>query len=109
MEFSTIVSIFALLFAVVAVWYALRVAKFVVDNNKASTSLRALTEIQVELTEHADSIKALHGSLSKLRSRIGMRNLREKDAAQDDMPDSKADPAAWKEAMRKKLAANQLK
>jgi len=107
MDLSTIISLFALLFAVLGVWYGIAAAKFVQDNNKASISLRELTKIQVELTEHADSITALHASLSKLRSRIGMRKLREKETSEGDIPDSKTDPQAWKEYMRKKLAGKQ--
>ena len=102
-KLSTYISLFAVIFAVGAVWYSIVVAKWVARNNKASVTLRQLTNIETELTDHADAIKSLHSSLSKLRSRIGMRMLRAKQDGSGE-PDSKTDPQAWKEWKRQQLA-----
>jgi len=69
--------------------------------------LNKLTDIQTEITEHADSIESLHTSLKKLRSRVGMRALRDRNAKKDDdIPDHLRDPEGYKREMRKKLRAN---
>jgi len=69
--------------------------------------LKKLTVLETELTEHADSIEALHVSLRKLRSRVGMRENRAgKKAETDATPDARTDPAGYKRAMRLKLRAN---
>ena len=62
---------------------------------------RDLVSISSELSDLRDLYEALIASHKKLRSRIGMRRLREKNS--DEMPDPAVDPAAWKREMRKKL------
>lgn len=99
---STGFALFGAIIGTIAVFYAFWAANFVVRNNKASITLAQLTKIQTELTEHADSIKSLHESLAKLRSRVGMRQLREKQNT-DAIPDSKTDPQGWKNHMRLQL------
>jgi len=89
------------LWAWLAAYWAVR---YVQSENEASLSLKKLTEIETELTEHADSIHSLHTSLHKLRSRIGMREHAEKKRQNGgDVPDSRTDPAGYKQAMRLKL------
>jgi uncharacterized protein YlxW (UPF0749 family) len=99
---STAISIGALFFALFGVVLALKSAKYARDNSKASVTLRNLTSIQTELTDHADSIASLHTSLKKLRSRIGMRELRGK-GGNSEFPDPNTDPQAWKDAMRERI------
>lgn len=107
---STTASIIALVFGTIAVWYALTAVKFadevrqwVTENNEKSVALAKLTEIQTELTDHADSIAALHKSLKTLRSRIGMRKVRE-DGKDSEEPDSIKYPQEWKAWKRQQLA-----
>lgn len=101
---STMISVIALVVALLSVWYAVAAMKYMQQYNKSSVTLRELTKLQTELTEHADSIAHLHESLAKLRSRVGMRKLREKNKDNGDgLPDSKTDPEAWKAAMRLRI------
>lgn len=91
--FSTDLSTIALVFVAVvtlcvAVWgwfvarraqkYASDCATYVAEANKRSQSLRRIAELEGALTELADSYHALLKSHKKLRSRIGMRELRKK-------------------------------
>lgn len=64
-------TLLSLLFSLYAVWFAHA-------NSAASLSLRKLSKLEAELTEVADSTSTLHETLGKLRSRIGMRELRAK-------------------------------
>lgn len=96
----------ALLAALGATFIAIGAARHVDERNARSISLKKLTEIQVELTEHADSIASLHASLKKLRSRVGMREKRARElnnGPEDTVPDSRTDPDGYKKAMRIKL------
>jgi hypothetical protein len=97
--FSVIGGLLALRTAVVA----RQIEQWVINNNKKSIGLKQLTQLETEMTEHADSIASLHASLKKLRSRVGMRNLRENGLDSASMPDSLRDPAGYKRAMRLKL------
>lgn len=73
-------------------------------------SLKRLSSIESELTEIVDSVSTLHDSMKKLRSRIGMRNLRSKpNGADTDLPDPRTDPDGWKRAMRLRLHHPQRK
>lgn len=69
----------------------------------ADVSVKQLTEIETTLTEHDDSLRALHASLKKLRSRAGMREYRARENGADAVPDPTTDPAGYKRAMRLKL------
>jgi len=71
--------------------------------------IKKLTEIECELTEHEDSISALHKSLRKLRSRVSMRENRSRSSSDGEtVPDSKTDPAGYKRYMRNKLGGTKL-
>lgn len=108
---STILAGVACLFglaAYVTAWrsvkYASDAAYFCEKNNKASTTLKKMTELQIEMTEITDSVVALQTSLHKLRSRIGMRDLakrREKEQV-DEVPDPVTNREEWKRVMRQK-------
>lgn len=102
---SAMVSLAAIVFSVRAAQIAWRAHEYVNEKNARSLSIKKLTDIETELTEHADSIESLHKSLHKLRSRIGMRKLAEerKNAEDDGMPDPTTHPEEWKTAMRAKL------
>jgi len=117
-ELPTILGCVAILFSALAWLYALkawelcnRMAKYL-DKIRPDKppGLKKLTELEVELTEHADSIAAIHQSMKKLRARVGMReNRTKKNDGQAAIPDARADPAGYKRAMRLKLrAAGQL-
>lgn len=79
--------------------------EYVSAQNKRSVSLKKLAQVESELTELTDAYDALITSHKKLRSRIGMRNIREQrnGAADDGIPDPTVDPAGYKRAMRLKL------
>lgn len=78
--------------------------EYVRSENKSSKTLKQLTDIEATLTDHEDSLVAVQSTLKKLRSRIGMRELRARKTENgSDVPDAKEDPAAWKAYMRKKI------
>jgi len=95
-------SLLALCVAVYAVFYAWvafnrAVMEYEAADHRAP-GLKRITEIETALTELSDSYDALLTSHKKLRSRIGMRELREREAPEAD------DPATWKQRTRAKLA-----
>lgn len=102
---SPILSVVALVWALRASIYARDCFLYVKNRNEKSETLRKLTEIEAQLTDHHDSISHLHKMLAKLRSRIGMRDLAERRAAEqvDAAPDPKQDPEGWKRYMRQQL------
>ena len=115
---STIALIVTALLCVVAVFYARAAWYFCKDTEEYIKSwrkepgpgIKKLTSIETELTEHADSLAALHTSLKKLRARVGMRENRGRGRTSDaEIPDPTVDPAGYKRAMRLKLGQGQLK
>jgi len=83
-----------------------KITDFVEKSNKRSLSLARIAEVEATLTELSDAYDALLKSHKKLRSRIGMRENREKranGALEDNMPDARTDPDGWKRAMRLQL------
>jgi hypothetical protein len=79
---------------------------------KASESAprREMAELQGELTDLADSYAALLKSHKRLRSRIGMREVREKKANGADEPDlsDPAQRAVYKQNFRRDAKAKGL-
>ena len=77
------------------------------DNNAKSVSMKKMADVQCSLSELTDSYTALLDSHKKLRSRIGMRAVRETEAvatAQTDvLPDSRVDPDGYKRIMRRRM------
>ena len=72
--------------------------------NARSVTLAKMAYVEASLTELTDAYDALLTSHKKLRSRIGMRAVRQgKIDAAEAMPDSQTDPAGYKKAMRLKL------
>ncbi len=71
-------SILTLLTALAAVFLSLYAVGFVRRQNKRALSLRRLAQIEAELTELTDAVASTHQMLKKLRSRIGMRDLRQR-------------------------------
>jgi len=101
---AVVFSYFALKKSRQAAMYAQSMYQYISAENKRSKTLKQLTEHEAELTDHADSIAQLNKTMKSLRSRIGMRQLR--DARKEngsDIPDPKTDPAGWKAYMRAKL------
>ena len=116
-ELYTYLAAFATLVAAISWLYAYKCWSFCRDTEEViikllkerGPGLGKLSKIETELTEHADSIEALHESLRKLRSRVGMReNRAAKGTTDGQIPDSKTDPAGYKRAMRLKLRGTQL-
>jgi len=101
---AVIYSTFAVQYSRKCKYYCDSVLNWVENENEASKVLKQLTDHEVVLTDHADSLSALHTTLKKLRSRIGMRELHAKRAGQaDEVPDSRTDPEGWKAHMRQQL------
>lgn len=94
------------LFAVVAAAFSVLGAVRCAQNLAAAAALRAsharITRFEAELADQRMLYEALLESHKRLRSREGMRELRQRTAA-EQLPQ---DPLAWKAAMRAKLAAN---
>lgn len=100
----------ALIFALMAALYAgnaaadaAAAANWVADNNKRTKIAR----FEAELTGLVDDVSAIRESMHKLRSRIGMRELRERkkgapDAAQFDKSPEGRD--AERAALEKELS-----
>ena len=101
---AAIAAIFAARNSQVACDYARAIHEWMDDNSKRSIGLKKIAELQLEVTDHADLIRQLYDGLKKLRSRAGMRELRERRKLDDnDLPDPKTDPEGWKKAMRLRL------
>lgn len=81
--------------------------RYVTEENKRSVSLRKMAEVESSLTDLTDAYDALMASHKKLRSRIGMRELREK-RKDDEVPDPKDDPEGFKREMRLRLHTGKL-
>lgn len=91
--------------------YAKEAIEYVQLQNEKSLSLRKLADLETTLTELLDAYESLLSSHKKLRSRIGMRNLREKRGNSVDsmtVPASDADRAAYKAELRDKATAKGL-
>lgn len=102
---SLLIALFSLVYARSARHYSHHCYQYVAETNETSATLKQLTQIETELTEHADSIAALHTSLHKLRSRIHMRKVNDdKKAADDGPPDPNVDPDGWKRYMNARIA-----
>lgn len=116
-ELCTGLAVFATLVAALSWLYAVKCWSFCRDTEQFIKTWRKepgpgvakLTKIETELTELTDSIEALHVSLRKLRSRVGMReNRASKSTTDGQIPDSATDPAGYKRAMRLKLRGTKL-
>jgi hypothetical protein len=115
--FSVILSAVALLVACVCMFIAARAHRWAVaaikwthEYNADSLSLKQLAELEAQMTDLYDSYSALLASHKKLRSRIGMREVREKRRSENfdatvtlAEPDPQKDPEGWKRHMRAKL------
>lgn len=72
---------------------------------------RDFRQILLHLSELEDNHEALSASHKRLRSRIGMQELRakrkngEEEIVDDDLPDPVRNPEDWKRQMRMKLHA----
>lgn len=105
-----VMSVISAIAAARALSFAQDAVTWVQTNNADSISLRQMAEVQTQLTELLDAHQTLYDSHKKLRSRIGMREMREKRRSESgdgkvpgDVPDPQTDPEGWKRAMRIKL------
>lgn len=83
--------------------YSKAAVEHCIREQSESKALAELAKLSSEVTGLADAYAALMESHRKLRSRIGMRDLR-KRRDDDDLPDSSSDPAAYKRELRSQLA-----
>lgn len=92
------------LIAVLAYAMAYQAREIVRTQNRRSVALRQIAELSGEVTQLQDAYNSLLESHKKLRSRIGMRDVRRRRAnGADELPDPMHDPAGYKRAMRLKL------
>lgn len=84
-----------------------RAVAFIRNENADSLSLRKMADVEATLTELLDSYDALLTSHKKLRSRIGMREVREKRKKTENGVDlgDEAEKAAYKAKLRAALRA----
>jgi len=103
---NSIAIIISTLSAVIAISAFARVqaaAQFVEQENETSKTLSELAKLSSEVTELGDAYTALMEAHRKLRSRIGMRDLRAR--GQDNkLPDTPPDKATEKAELRASLA-----
>lgn len=104
---ALLIACFAAVYAASARRYAHKCYYFVSKSNERSVTIKKLTSIETELTEHADSIENLLKSLHKLRSRIHARTVNEKKTNSDGCPDPELDPQGWKRWQNARLARPQ--
>ena len=102
-------SIYATLLAVQARSECHRCYEWIEKNNKNSVTLKRIAELETEMTECVDAVEAYGASLKKLRSRVGMRKVRDDRANGSGEPDSTTDPEGWKRWKRAQLHIKQIK
>lgn len=100
--FAVLVALASMLIAAQAVRYSRQCTQWMAEYNTKAAVLKRMTELESELTLHADLIDGVRKSMHKLRSRIHMRNLNSN--AHDGPPDPEKDPAGWKQYMNAQLA-----
>lgn len=88
--------IFAALSGVVALFFSWRISK--------QAPPRRLAQIEVELAEMRELHESLLESHKRLRSREGMRELRQRRKNGNDSPDPYTDPEGWKRHMERQRA-----
>lgn len=109
------------MFASASAWHARRSAVFsrecaqwMSENNTKSASMARIAELSSEMTEVTDALQSLIKQHKRLRSRIGMRNLRKrkKAAANGGRPtlelDLDPDPPGKKAELRRQAKAQGL-
>lgn len=103
---GVISSLVAFSTAMKALAYAKQSVDYVTSQNAADVSLAKLAEIESAITELTDSYSALLTSHKKLRSRIGMREVRERRKNGQDELDLAV--TTDKNALRQELRAKGL-
>jgi len=83
----TVFSVFCFIWAARLANYCRDAVYRVENENVKSLGLRRIAELEASMTELLDSHQALLDSHKKLRSRIGMRELREKRASEAEPTD----------------------
>lgn len=105
----------SLTFSAAAVFYSRKsrtavseVALWINENNKRSVTLKQLAELSAEVTELKDSYDSLLTAHKKLRSRIGMRELRQKRNEVDNNDATELGSVTDKNELRLKAKARGL-
>lgn len=83
----TLPTVFALLAVIVAVRAARRTP---------AAMHQRIEQVELELSELMDRHESLHQSLKRLRSKVGMRELRARKQGEGDLPDI-SDPRWWQQ------------
>lgn len=104
---TCVISVVALWLAAQSAAHATAMATYVEEANEKSVTLKTMAELSAEVTDLRDAYESLLQSHKKLRSKIGMREVRARrknNADRDqDVPDPRDDPDGYKRAMRAKL------
>lgn len=100
---STVTAIIAFIFSLVALVYSIASVRTVAKRNARSISLKEIAILSGEVTDLKDAYASLLAQHKRLRSRIGMRENRDRKVnGAGDLPDSLRDPDGYKKAMRLK-------
>lgn len=104
---STALPYVSALFAIAALGVSLVAMQFALTNKRSDRDYRNLL---LHLVELEDDFEALSASHKRLRSRVGMRELRKRRASKEN-GDDRADesPEDFKKRMREKLHRGELK
>lgn len=105
---STILDWIALLLSIAALGISFVAMQFALTNKRSDSDYRRLL---LHLSELEDLHEALAASHKRLRSRVGMRELRAKRASGDSepSPESQETPEEWKKRARAELHAKQIR
>lgn len=103
MILTALFTLFAALGAALSVLGAVRCAQNLAAARALQASHARITRFEQELVDQRVLYEALMESHKRLRSREGMRELRQRQAVEQN-PSAVTDPLAWKRQMRAQLA-----
>ena len=110
---STIFPYLALLVSITSLGVSFVAMQFALRNKRDERDYRSLLLLLQELDDQHDALAASH---KRLRSRVGMRELRARkkngqndDAEAPDLPEPSRDVDEWKRQMREKLHRGEIK
>lgn len=107
---STAMPYVALLFALAALGISFVAMQFALTNKRDEHDYRRLLLFMTELDDNHEALAASH---KRLRSRVGMRELRAKrkngEDEEPELPQPSRDVDEWKKQMRQKLHTGEVK
>lgn len=108
---STFYPQIALALSMAALVFSFFAVRFTKKKNARSLSLARMTKLEAEMTEVLDALQAVRASMHKLRSRVGMRERREREKNGHDWETGEpSDPEEWyRWARRKYITQKEVK